>query len=227
MQITFYGHSCVGVSCGADMHFIIDPCISLIPQASHINLNDLPCNYVLVSHGHGDHVADVPNLMNRGQVTLISNHEIARHYEQAGYEEVIGMNIGGSIQLNDVDLYMTSALHSSSFDNGDYAGNPAGFVISYQGKCCYFAGDTGLSTEMELLGKLFDIDCAMLPIGGRYTMDYKTAYHASNLLKTKKVIGIHYGAFESLRIDENAAKQFFEERNNELTLLTIGETIEL
>lgn len=226
MQISYYGHSCVGLVCGEN-EILIDPFITPNPQSSHILLKDIKAKWILVTHGHDDHIADLEALLIQNNATLICNHEIANWYQKKGYQHIMGMNIGGSITIGETTIHMTSALHSSSLPDGSYGGNPAGFVVSHANKNCYFAGDTGLSAEMSVLAQQFTLNASFLPIGDRYTMGYKDALLASKMLETEMTIGMHYNTFEALNIDTQAAQQYFIDNNKKLTLLEVGDKIEL
>lgn len=226
MQLRYYGHSCVGLFCGTD-EFIVDPFITPNPQAAVINTKNITAKWILVTHAHHDHIADVALLMKQNDATLICNYEIANWYKKQGFTKVQAMNIGGNLTINQTKVYMCSAAHSSSFEDGTCGGTAAGFVISHQEKNCYLAGDTGLSMEMNILPQKFKLHASFLPIGDTYTMGYKDALIASNWLQTDITIGVHYNSFEALTIDTKAAKQYFKEHNRTLTLMEVGQTIEI
>lgn len=226
MQLRYYGHSCVGLICGID-EFIVDPFITPNPKAADIDVTSIKAKWILVTHAHHDHIEDVALLMKQNDATLICNYEIANWFKKQGFEKVQAMNIGGTFTVNDIEIYMCSALHSSSFEDGTYGGTANGFVVSHQLKNCYLAGDTGLSMEMNILPQKFKLHASFLPIGDTYTMGYKDALIASNWLQTEITIGVHYNSFEALVIDTKAAKQYFKEHNNTLTLMEVGQTIEI
>lgn len=226
MQLRYYGHSCVGLFCGDD-EIIVDPFITPNPQAANINTNTIKAKWVLVTHAHQDHIADVALFMEQNDATLVCNYEIANWYKKQGFSKVQAMNIGGTFMINNTAIYMCSAAHTSSFEDGTYGGSAVGFVISFQNKNCYVAGDTGLSMEMNILPQKFKLHASLLPIGDTYTMGYKDALIASEWLQTEKTIGVHYNSFEALAIDTDAAKQYFKEHNSTLTLMEVGQTIEI
>lgn len=226
MKITYLGHASLGLEID-NKHFVVDPFISANELAKNINLNTLKADYILLTHAHQDHVLDVEVLAERTGATVICNAEMSYYYEAKGLK-VIGMNTGGKIQLETVELKSTIAFHSSSFADGTYGGNPNGFVISNQEKRIYIAGDTALTMEMKLIpthtGK---IDLAVLPIGDHFTMGIEDACLAAEFVDCNKVLGYHYDTFPPIKIDHLAAKQYFEAKEKELILLPIGDFVEI
>lgn len=225
MKITYYGHSCLGIEAGGK-HLLIDPFISGNPKAEHINPDSIPADYILLTHAHYDHVLDVERIVERTGASLISNHEIITYYTNKGLEGH-GMNHGGSWDFEFGRLKAVPAIHSSSFGDGTYGGNPMGFVLEADGKTIYIAGDTSLTMDMKLIPMFFKLDLAILPVGGNFTMDVKEAVVAAEFLDCKKILGIHFDTMDIISIDHEAAKKSFSAQDAELTLLQPGESIDI
>jgi L-ascorbate metabolism protein UlaG (beta-lactamase superfamily) len=223
MKITFLGHASLLIELG-DKKLIVDPFISGNPKNSAISLADLHADYILVTHAHQDHTLDVLELAQKCEATLISNYEIVTHY---GAHGVKGhpMNHGGSYRFDFGELKYVNAIHSSSFPDGSYGGQPGGFVLSAQGKSIYIAGDTALTYDMKLIGEEFNLDLAVLPVGDNFTMGYTDALKASKFLNCSKVLGYHFDTFGYIEIDHKAARNYFLDHGASLELLEIGESI--
>lgn len=225
MKITFYGHSSLGIQI-EDKHILVDPYISANPEASHININEIEADYILLTHAHADHVLDVEYIAGRTNAVIVSNFEIATYYGNKGFKNH-PMNHGGSWNFDFGKLKLVNAVHSSSFPDGSYGGNPGGFVIEGEHKNIYIAGDTALTMDMKLIPLRTKLDLAILPIGDNFTMDVEDAILASDFVACDKVLGIHYDTFGYIEIDhEKAIRQFFD-KGKDLMLLEIGTSIEL
>lgn len=224
MKTTYYGQSCLSVeTCGKTLLF--DPFITHNPLASHIDVNSLKPDYILVSHGHGDHVADLITIQKNSGAKVICIAEIATWLGNQGIE-AHGMNIGGGYDFEFGRVKMVNAIHSSSMPDGSYGGNPAGFVIYTEGKAIYFAGDTALTYDMKLLAD-DNLDWAYLPIGDNYTMGADDAIKACGFINCKNVIGIHYDSFPVIKIDKEAVMEKFVKAGLNLKLPAIGESLML
>ena len=226
MKLTYYGHSCFGITINGS-HLLFDPYITPNKLAAKIAVSSIKADYILISHGHADHVADVEDIANRTRAKLISNFEVINWFAAKGIDEGIALNIGGSISLPFGKVKYVNAIHSSSMPDGSYGGNPGGFVLEFGEQTIYYSGDTALSMDMQLIGKQFDISHAILPIGDVFTMGIEDALLATELIKCKSVIGMHYNTFPPVEIDKEEAKAKFESAGANLMLLEIGETIEL
>ena len=226
MQVTYYGHSCFGISVGA-ADLLIDPFITPNGMAAHINVADIPVSAVLVTHGHEDHLADAEEILRRTGAQLITNYEIHNWYSAKGFDNVSAVNQGGSTEHNGVRIKYVNAIHSSSLPDGSNGGNPGGFIISAEGKTIYHAGDTALMMDMQLFGQYEDIDLAMLPIGDTFTMGVDDAVIASEMLDCANTVGMHYDTFPPISIDKDAAKQKFADAGKNLTLMDIGSSINI
>lgn len=225
MKLTYYGHSCIGVNtAGHDVLF--DPFVSGNPLADKIDVGRIPATEILVTHGHGDHVADAEAIAKRTGATIVSNYEIATWFGAKGVKNTIGLNIGGSTTIGPFRVKYTTALHSSQLPDGSYGGNPGGFVVSSPDGSFHHAGDTALTLDMQLL-KRFNLRFACLPIGDHFTMGVADAIEAAKLMGVLAVVGIHHNTFPPITIDTEEAKREFKAVGLELLLPAIGETIEL
>jgi L-ascorbate metabolism protein UlaG (beta-lactamase superfamily) len=225
MKITFYGHASLGITI-ADIHIIVDPFISANPKASHIDINSLEADYILITHAHQDHILDVEAIAKRTNAVIVSNAEIATYYGKKGFQSH-PMNHGGSWNFEFGNLKYVNAIHSSSFPDGTYGGNPGGFVIEGERKNIYIAGDTALTMDMKLIPMRTKLDLAILPIGNNFTMDIEDAIISSDFVECDKILGYHYDTFGYIEINkEKAIKKFFD-KGKDLMLLNIGDGIEL
>jgi L-ascorbate metabolism protein UlaG (beta-lactamase superfamily) len=226
MQLTYYGHGCLGLHTGGK-HLLIDPFISPNPLASGISREDVPADFILITHAHGDHVADVEPIARRTGAILVSNFEIVSYYEQRGLKGH-PMNLGGCHPFPFGNLKSVSALHSSVFPDGSNGGNPGGFVIWNDEGCIYLAGDTALTLDMQLIPRTCPKpDWAVLPIGDNFTMGYADAVIAAEFVQCDKIIGCHYDTFGYIVIDHAAAREAFSLAGRTLHLPAIGEIIQL
>ena len=225
MKITFYGHASLGIKVNGK-HIIVDPYISANPKANHIDINDLQADFILLTHAHGDHILDVEAIASRTNAVIVSNAEIAGYYANKGFQSH-PMNHGGSWNFDFGKLKYVNAIHSSSFPDGTYGGNPGGFVIEGEHKNIYIAGDTALTMDMKLIPMRTKLDLAILPIGDNFTMDVEDAIIASDFVDCDKILGYHYDTFGYIEIDHEAAIRKFFDKGKDLMLLEIGESIEL
>lgn len=226
MKITFYGHASLGIEVSGKT-LLVDPYISANPKAENINIDELRFDYLLLTHAHQDHTLDVDAVMqNNPDAVIVSNAEIITHYLSKGFNGHM-MNHGGSWKFDFGTVKYVSAIHSSSFADGTYGGNPGGFIIEGEHKNIYIAGDTALTMDMKLIPMRTKLDLAILPIGSNFTMDVEDAILASDFVECDKVLGIHYDTFGFIEIDhENAIRKFFD-KGKDLMLLEIGQSIEI
>lgn len=225
MKITFYGHASLGITI-AEINIIVDPFISANQKASHIDINSLEADYILLTHAHQDHILDVEAIAKRTNAIIVSNAEIATYYAKKGFQSH-PMNHGGSWNFEFGNLKYVNAIHSSSFPDGTYGGNPGGFVLEGERKNLYIAGDTSLTMDMKLIPMRTKLDLAILPIGNNFTMDIEDAIIASDFVECNKILGYHYDTFGYIEINkEQAIKKFFD-KGKDLMLLNIGDSIEL
>lgn len=225
MQITFYGHACLGIQI-KDIHILVDPFISGNEKASAIDLDSLKADYILVTHAHQDHTLDVEAIAKRTGAVIVSNYEIVVHYQGLGLEGH-PMNHGGSWDFEFGNLKYVNAIHTSSFPDGTYGGQPGGFIIEGEHKNIYIAGDTALTMDMKLIPLQTKLDLAILPIGDNFTMGTDDAILASDFIECDKILGYHFDTFGYIEIDHEEAKRKFFDKDKDLMLLEIGERIEL
>lgn len=226
IKLTYFGHSSYLIEINKTK-ILFDPFISPNPKASKIDVGSIEADYVLLSHGHEDHVADAESITKANNAILVSNYEIAVWFAQKGVEKYHPMNLGGSKEFEFGKVKYVNAIHSSTLPDGASGGNPGGFVIKSKEGCFYYAGDTALTYDMKLIGEEFKVDFAILPIGDNFTMDIHDAIKAADFVGTKKIIGMHYNTFPYIEIDLEAAKKAVSEAGKELILLNIGDSITL
>jgi L-ascorbate metabolism protein UlaG (beta-lactamase superfamily) len=220
MKITFLGHASLAIEV-AGKNIIVDPFISGNELAKNIDLNLLKADYILITHAHQDHVLDVEIIAKRTRAKLVSNFEIVNHYGDLGIEGH-PMNHGGSWQFDFGKLTYTNAIHTSSFADGTYGGQPGGFILETKEGNIYIAGDTALTMDMQLIPMQTNLDLAILPIGDNFTMGIDSAIIASDFVKCSRVLGYHYDTFGYIEIDHKKAMSSFKNKNKELILLDIG-----
>lgn len=226
MKITFYGQNCLGIQI-KEKHILVDPFITGNDLAKDkVDVDSLKADYILLTHAHQDHTLDAERIAKRTGAVIVSNFEIASHYEEKGIE-VHPMNHGGSWNFDFGKVKYVIAHHTSSFPDGSYGGQPGGFVIEGEHKNIYIAGDTALTMDMKLIPLSTKLDLAILPIGDNFTMGIDDAVIASNFVECDKVLGVHYDTFGFIEIDHEEAKRKFYDANKDLMLLAIGESIEL
>lgn len=226
MKITFLGHSCFQIESDKGT-IVFDPFIRPNPKAAHIDFDQLKADYILLSHGHMDHVADAKDLAANNDAMIVSNYEIVTWYENQGIAKIHPLNHGGQVKLPFGSAKYVNAVHSSVLPDGTYGGNPGGFVVSLEGKKFYYSGDTALHMDMELIGRLDRPDFAFLCIGDNFTMGIEDALEAAKMTKVKKVIGMHFNTFPYIEIDTDAAKEMFAKEGIDLVIMNIGESIEV
>ncbi|WET02685.1 metal-dependent hydrolase [Flavobacterium sp. YJ01] len=225
MKITFYGHASLGIEVGGK-NIIVDPFITGNPQAAAIDINSLKADYILLTHAHGDHVLDVEAIAKNTNAVIVSNAEIASYYAKKGFNSH-PMNHGGSWKFDFGNVKYVTAIHSSSFPDGSYGGNPGGFVIEGEHKNIYIAGDTALTYDMKLIPLRTELDLVILPIGDNFTMDVEDAIIASDFVECDKILGYHFDTFGYIEINHEEAIRKFFDKGKDLMLLQIGESIEL
>ncbi|NDV19337.1 metal-dependent hydrolase [Pseudodesulfovibrio sp. JC047] len=197
MEITWFGHANFRLKT-ADTTVFIDPFFVGNPSATTSYKDIQDCSLILVTHDHTDHIGQALELAIKHDAEVVAIFDVIQELIGLGLPEHlgVGMNIGGTVTRHGLDIKMVQAMHSAA------TGSPAGFIITdSDGLCIYNSGDTGLFGDMELFGKFHDIDIAMLPIGGRFTMDAKQAAYACKLLGCKKIIPQHWGTWPIL--DQN------------------------
>lgn len=225
MKITFYGHACLGIQI-EETHIVVDPFITENEKASHIDINTIKADYILITHAHQDHILDVEAIAKRTGAVIVSNYEIVAHYQNLGFEGH-PMNHGGTWDFEFGSLKYVNAIHTSSFPDGKYGGQPGGFIIEGERKNIYIAGDTALTMDMKLIPMQTKLDLAILPIGDNFTMGINDAILASDFVECDKILGYHFDTFGYIEIDHKVAKQKFFDKDKDLMLLNIGESVVL
>ena len=226
MNITYYGHNSFLVEFGGKK-LLFDPFISGNGMASNIDVNSIEADYILLSHGHQDHILDAESIAKRCDATIISNFEIVSWYESKGVKGH-PMNHGGKYTFDFGTVKYVSAIHSSVLPDGTYGGNPGGFVIWNDENCFYMACDTALTYDMKLIPLMCPkLDFAVLPMGDNFTMGIEEAVMASSFIECKNIIGWHYDTFPLIKMDQNKAKTAFESKGIHIHLPKIGETINM
>lgn len=226
MKFTYYGHSCFMVETGGKK-ILFDPFISGNELAKgKVDVDKVEADFILVSHGHGDHVADLISIAKRTGAKVIGAYEVIGWAQQQGIENVHPMNFG-SAHFEFGKLHFVPAAHSSALPDGSYGGNPGGFILHGAEKKFYYTGDTCVTMDMQLVPRYAQLDFAIMPVGGNFTMDAQDAVIAAEFVQCNKVIGVHFDTFGYVKIDHEWAKGQFNSAGKELILPEIGETIEL
>ena len=222
VQLTWYGHAALGLETGG-YHLLVDPFLTGNPAAA-ISAGEVPADFILISHGHSDHVGDAEAIAKRTGAQIISNFEIAAWFEGKGLT-AHGQHIGGGFNYPFGYLKLTEALHGSALPDGANGGNPAGFLLTDKaGRKIYLAQDTGLFGDMRLIGEE-GIDLAVLPIGDNFTMGPDDALRAVKLIQPKHVFPIHYNTFDLIAQDAQAwAKRVNAETQTSAHVLQPGQS---
>lgn len=228
MKIQYLGQNCF-LFTYKEITILCDPFYNYKKAESGFDISAQKIDYILITHAHGDHIADVGEVLQHypGAV-LIGQPEICAYFKDAQNKNDV--NLGGSAKIGDLKISMVPAHHTSSFPDGSYGGVPAGYIFRLpEGKNVYLAGDTGVMADMQLFPALYGhLDLSILPVGGHYTMcARKAAFAASELLKTPRVIGCHFDTFPAIEIDHENAMSEFKEKNVELILPKLGETFDI
>jgi L-ascorbate metabolism protein UlaG (beta-lactamase superfamily) len=226
MNVTYYGHSCFSVEVSGKL-LLFDPFISKNELAKNIDPSRLEPDFILISHGHFDHVDDAVGIAKQSGAGIIANFEVATWMGNQGIANVHPMNTGGAHGFPFGRVKLTPAIHSSSFPDGSYAGNPVGFVIESTAGSFYYSGDTALTLDMKLIGETTKLAFAILPIGDNFTMGVDDAIKASDFVGCKKVLGVHYDTFPVIKLKHDDAREKFAAAGKELILLDIGGSADL
>ncbi len=226
IELKYFGHSTFLMRINGKQ-ILFDPFITPNSLAKDVAIEEINPDYILVTHGHDDHLADVERIARKSGAMLVSNFEIISWFQGKGLENVHPMNHGGSKVFDFGKVKYVNAIHSSTLPDGSSGGNPGGFVITSDEGAFYYAGDTALTYDMKLIGESFAIDFAVLPIGDNFTMDISDAIKAADFVGTEKIVGMHYDTFPYITINKEEVRQSAKEAGKELFLLQIGESITL
>lgn len=228
MKLTYYGHSCFSVETNGTI-LLFDPFVTYndLAKARNITADSLKADYILISHGHQDHVADAVAVATRTGATVICAWELMSWFNEQGVSNVHPMNTGGKKSFSFGTVKCVVAQHSSSFPDGTYAGNPMGFVVTTNEGNFYYAGDTALTLDMQLIPRWTTLDFAVMPVGDNFTMGPEDAAMAADMVQVEKVIGVHFDTFPYIVIDKHAAEKIFSDKQIELILPGIGDTLDV
>ncbi|MBW2029454.1 MAG: metal-dependent hydrolase [Deltaproteobacteria bacterium] len=225
VRVTWYSHACTLIEADG-ARLLVDPFITGNPLAP-VKPDELEADYILVSHGHPDHLGDTVDIAKRTGATVISNFEIQSWLGKQGLENLHPQHIGGGFDYPWGRVKLTIAHHGSALPDESYGGNPCGFLFYIQGKKIYHACDTGLFYDMKLIGEE-GIDLAILPIGDNFTMGPEDALRAVKLVEPRQVIPIHYDTFEAIKQDPAAWKERVEkETSSKAAVLKPGDGLDL
>ncbi len=223
ISITWHGHGTFSLNVSGK-NVVVDPFFAGNNPAAKTAVSDVAADFILQTHGHGDHIADTVGLAARTGALVIGNFEICNWIGDKGHENAHAMNTGGGWDFPFGRVKMTPALHSSGLPDGSYGGDPGGFVVTAEGKNIYIAGDTALFSDMSLIGRM-GLDVAILPIGDNFTMGPDDALLAIDYLKPKVVIPCHYNTWPLIAVDvANWAKRVSAETEAKPVILDVDET---
>jgi L-ascorbate metabolism protein UlaG (beta-lactamase superfamily) len=223
MKVTYYGHACFAAQV-AGKTLLFDPFITGNELAKGIDVKTIPADYILVSHGHGDHIGDAVDIARRTGATIVSNYEVTVWLGKQGLTKTHPLNHGGSCRFEFGRVKFVNAIHSSSLPDGTYGGNPGGFVVESDEGNFYYCGDTALTMDMKLIGESTRLAFAALCIGDNFTMGIEDAVKAADFVRCNEVLGLHYNTFPPIRIDSPAAIARFKAAGKNLHLLLPGES---
>lgn len=223
MKVTYYGHACFSVQV-ANKNLLFDPFITPNELAKRIDLKAVPADYIFISHGHADHMADAQAIAQQTGATVVANYEIIEWLGRRGVKKGHPMNHGGAVSFDFGRAKLVNAIHSSSLPDGAYGGNPGGFVIQTNEGHFYYSGDTALTMDMKLIGESVSLAFAALCVGDNFTMGVEDAIKAAEFVGCNRILGVHFDTFPPIRIDHPEAVRKFKAAGRELRLLAIGET---
>jgi len=227
LSITWYGHATFVVSTPGGRRIVFDPWLTGNPKApwgARIDKADVIC----VTHGHADHTTDVVNVARATGAPVVAVFELANYFQGKGLKDVVGMGVGGTVDVKGLKISMTPAVHTSSIEEDGkvlYVGTATGFVVRLEdNRSIYFAGDTALFGDMRLIREMYAPEIAFLPIGDHYTMDPAAAALACEMLGVRQVVPMHYGTFPALTGTPDELKKLVEARGVDVLVLKPGET---
>lgn len=227
LAITWYGHATFLVRTPGGKRLVFDPWLTGNPKApagAKIDAADVIC----VTHGHSDHTTDVVAVARATGAPVVAVFELANWFQSKGLKDVVGMGVGGTVEVKGLKISMTPAVHTSSIEEDGrvhYVGTATGFVVRLEdGRSIYFAGDTALFGDMRLIAEMYSPEIAFLPIGDHYTMDPSAAARACAMLGVRQVVPMHYGTFPALTGSPDALKKLVEPSGVDVLVLKPGET---
>ena len=226
MKCTFYGHACFSIEYNGEV-LLFDPFITGNEQAQHIDINSIKADYILLSHGHQDHILDCEQIAKNNDAIVISTYEIVSYFGSKGIKGH-PMNTGGKWSFDFGTVKLTNAVHTSSYPDGSYAGCAVGFVITGGGKTLYYAGDTALTMDMKLIPMTSPaLDYAFLPVGDNFTMGWEDALLASQFIDCDNIIAMHFDTFGYIKVDQDEIKAQFNSSGKQIQFMEINSSIDL
>ncbi|NCI46995.1 metal-dependent hydrolase [Sediminibacterium soli] len=226
MKLTYFGHACFQVEI-RDKKILFDSFISHNELATAVKTDEIDPDYIFLSHGHADHIADCVSIARRSGCKVVSAFEVHEWLNKQGIANTHPMNTGGKWNFDFGTVKCVVAHHSSGLPDGSYGGNPMGFVFLTDEGNFYYAGDTALTLDMQLVPTWARLDFAVLPIGDNFTMDVADAIRAADFVACKTIVGVHYNTFGFIVVDTEKARQDFQQAGKTLLLPAINETINL
>jgi L-ascorbate metabolism protein UlaG (beta-lactamase superfamily) len=224
MKLTYYGHSCFLIET-AGYSLLFDPMISANELAASIDITGIKPDFILLSHGHFDHLHDAEAIASQSGATIIANYEVAEWYKAKDIK-VHHMNIGGKWSFAFGTVKMVTAVHSSVLPDGTYGGAPSGFVVTTADGSFYFAGDTALTMDMQLIPMTCpELSFAILPVGDDLTMGVSDAIIASEMIKCKEIVACHFDTFGYIKLDHESCRSQFSSAGLNIQIPTIGQSI--
>ena len=224
MKLTYYGHSCFQVEIKGKK-ILFDPFITYNELAKDVDVNSIETDYIFLSHGHADHIADCVSIAKRTGCKVVANWEIHEWLNKQGITNTHPMNTGGKWNFEFGTVKCVVAQHSSGLPDGSYGGNPMGFIFMSEEGNFYYSGDTALTLDMQLIPTWGKLNFAVLPIGDNFTMDVADAVRCADFIQCKNIVGVHYNTFGFIKINEAEARGTFAVSGNTLLLPAIKETI--
>lgn len=225
MKLRYFSHSSFQITTDDGKRIVIDPFLDDNPT-SPVKSAEVDADYIILTHAHGDHVGDSFKIAKRCDPLFICVNELAEYVKSKGFE-AHNMHIGGAYNFDFGRVKFTIAHHGSQTPEGGYGGEPAGVVLTIDGKNIYHTGDTGLFLDMKLIGELNPIDYMLLPIGDNFTMGIDDAVKAVEFVNPKKSIPMHYNTFPVIEVDPEEFKKKVESAGKEAIVMKYGEEIEL
>ena len=226
MKLTYYGHSCFQVEIKGKK-ILFDPFITYNELAKHVRLDSISPDYIFLSHGHEDHIADCVSIAVRTGCKVVAAFEVHAWLNQKGVANTHPMNTGGKWSFDFGTVKCVVAQHSSGLPDGSYGGNPMGFIFTTEEGNFYYSGDTALTLDMQLVPTWAKLDFAVLPIGDNFTMDATDAARCADFIQCPKIVGVHYDTFGFIKINKETAQTVFTKTGKTLLLPAIAEIIDL